>query len=256
MKTLCVLLPAYNEARSVGAMIEKILRLDIPGLSIVALVVDDGSRDRTAALAREAGAQVLSHGANRGVGAAFRTGLEWALKNHFDFLVHIDADGQHRPEDIVKLVDPVAQGRADLAIGSRFLGAPPENLARWKIVSLRSLSRGVGRLTGYRLSDISCGLRCMNQRIMEKVVPTFDYDYIQESLFQAMAARARIMEIPVTVSYPAGPHSERGPLETLRYILNFLGLTAYAILEFYWKKTRGVPPRDDGNNPFSPDRRP
>jgi len=237
MKTLCVLLPAYNEERSIGAMIVKILRLDIPKMSIVALVVDDGSRDQTARLAREAGAQVLSHGANRGVGAAFRTGLEWARENHFDFLAHIDADGQHRPEDIVRLIEPVAQGKADLAIGSRFLGAPPENLARWKSVSLQSLSRGVGRLTGCRLSDISCGLRCMNQRIMEKVVPTFDYDYIQESLLQAMAARARIMEIPVPVSYPAGPHSGRGPIETLRYILNSLALTAYALLEFFWKKT-------------------
>src|SRR5438876_10410188 len=120
MKSLWVLLPAYNEARNIAGVVEGVRAVRIDGVRIVPLVVDDGSRDETAALARAAGAEVIAHPKNRGVGAAFRTGRDHALAAGADFLVHMDSDGQVLPSEIPLVFEPVRRGEADLALGSRF----------------------------------------------------------------------------------------------------------------------------------------
>jgi glycosyltransferase involved in cell wall biosynthesis len=234
MPSLWVLLPAFNEAKNIGPVVEGVARVRVEGFTIHPLVVDDGSADDTARVARAAGAEVLSHPRNRGVGAAFRTGRDHALAAGADFVCHMDSDGQILPDEIPRLLDPVRRGEADLALGSRFAtGQPPANLARWKALGLTGVARTVGLLTGYRLRDISCGFRCMNRRVLEAVRPTFDYDYIQETLIQALAAGARVVEVPVTVLY--GPDTERRSMSgrTLRYGRRFLALTAYGLAGFY-----------------------
>ena len=150
--------------------------------------------------------RVVSHPKNRGVGAAFRTGRDQALADGADYLIHMDSDGQVDPAEIPVLFDPVQRGEADLTLGSRFLGGSrPENLDAWKAVGLSTAARLIGLSTGYRLTDISCGFRCMNRRLIEVVRPTFDYDYIQETLIQALAAGARVLDVPVHVKYEKEP---------------------------------------------------
>jgi hypothetical protein len=101
------------------------------------------------------------------------------------------------------------------------------------------MARTIGVLTGTTLSDLSCGFRCMNRRILEAVRPTFDYDYIQETLIQALAARARIAEVPVTVLYEEEPAAQRGmSRQTLRYGRRFMLLTAYSMAQFYAARAR------------------
>ncbi len=233
MPLLVVLLPAYNEAAHIADVVAGVLAVAIEGVAITPLVVDDGSKDETARLAREAGATVVSHEVNRGVGAGFRTGLAWALANGADYLVHMDSDVQILPSEIPLLYGPVARGEADLALGSRFVGEPPANLTRWKALALHAMARTIGVATGYRLNDISCGFRCMNRRIMEAVRPTFDYDYIQETLIQALAVSARIVEVPVTVLYEREPARAGMSGRTLRYSRRFLGITAWSMANFY-----------------------
>jgi glycosyltransferase involved in cell wall biosynthesis len=238
MTRLCVLLPAFNEAANIGAVVEGVRNVHLAGVTITPLVVDDGSRDQTVAVATRAGATVVSHAANRGVGAAFRTGLDWALADGADYLVHMDSDGQILPREIPLLYGPVAAGEADLALGCRFRGPAPEHLDRWKAVALTSLARTVGLLTGYRLHDISCGFRCMNRTVMQAVRPTFDYDYIQETLIQALAQRARIIEVPVTVLYEEEPARAGMSARTLRYGRRFVGLSAWSLINFYRERAR------------------
>lgn len=223
----CVLLPALNEADHIGDLVGELRALR--GLSTGAptvLVIDDGSKDATADVARAAGAEVVSHPRNRGVGAAFRTGVEWVRARDFDLMAHMDSDGQVLPADLPLLLEPVAAGACDLAIGSRFAGERPDGMAGWKQSALTGFARGVSALMGHSLRDLTCGYRCMNRKVIAALHPTFDYDYITESLVQAAAAGARICEVPVTVLYPPdhGGMSRR----VLRYSSRLLGTTAYA----------------------------
>ncbi len=232
---LVVVLPAYNEAANIGPVVEGVLAQHVEGVEIVALVVNDGSRDETGELARAAGATVVSHPRNRGVGAGFRTGLVQASSMGADYLIHMDSDGQFHSEEIPLLLAPVLEGRADLTVGSRFLREPPANMGRAKARALTGVARAVGRPLGHRLTDLSCGFRCMNRRVMRMIWPTFDYDYIQETLIQAMLSGVVIEEVPVTVEYPEGEQAGAMSSRPLRYGTRFLGMTAYAL----WKGRRG-----------------
>lgn len=241
MASLWVLLPAYNEAANIADVVRRVRTVHIPGVEITPLVVDDGSKDQTAELARQAGAVVVSHPKNRGVGAGFRTGRDYALEHGADFLLHMDSDGQVPPEEIPLLYAPVAAGEADIALGSRFLeGARPENMDGWKAWGLHTMARTVGVATGYRLSDLSCGFRCMNRRVLEAVRPTFDYDYIQETLIQALAIGARVVDVPVTIAYEKEPVRKGMSGATLRYTRRFFGLTAWSMANFYVTRARRV----------------
>ena len=241
---LYVLLPAYNEAQNIARVVREVLSLQIPGIAVTALVIDDGSRDDTARLARAAGARVVAHERNRGVGAAFRTGLRCAQADGVEFLAHMDSDGQLLASDIPRVFAPVRLGLCDLALGSRFVpGTPlPAHFARWKGLALHAVSRGVGMLTGYRLSDISCGLRCMNRQVMDALSPSVDYDYIQETLLQALAAGVRVCDVPVTALYdpPDDTLAARRGMsgKTLRYSRRFLMLTTYGLFGFYRARVR------------------
>lgn len=237
--SLWIVLPAYNEAANIARVVAGVRAQTFPGVTATVVVVDDGSRDDTARLATEAGAVVLRHERNRGVGAGFRTGLEAARAAGVDFLAHMDSDGQFHAEDLPRVVAPVVAGDCDLALGSRFVpGVPtPPNLARWKATALHLVARGVGLATGSHLTDLSCGIRCMNRRMIEQISPTFDYDYIQETLVQAVAARARICDVPVTPIY--GEEGNTGMSgRTFRYGRRFLGLTAFSLWQFYRQRAK------------------
>jgi len=116
------MIPAYNEEQTIGRVIKEIPR-KIDGIDKVkVIVVDDGSTDKTVAIAKEAGAdKIVRHPINRGVGVAFSTGLDEALKNGADIIVNLDADGQFNPGDIPKLIKPIIDKESDIVIGSRFL---------------------------------------------------------------------------------------------------------------------------------------
>ena len=120
---IAAVIPAWNEATRIGPVIR-----GVRSFADLVIVIDDGSEDKTADVAKKAGAITLRHSLNRGQGAALRTGTEAALRLGADIVVHVDADGQHDPSMIQTLSDPIVRGEADVVFGSRFLGIDPSGM--------------------------------------------------------------------------------------------------------------------------------
>lgn len=236
MDKVCVLLPAYNEAGRVAAVVRGALGLSLPEALLQVVVVDDGSTDATAARAEEAGASVLRLSANRGVGAALAAGFELARVERFDYLVSIDADGQIDPAQIPALLGPVRRGDADVAIGSRFLDGRPEYLSAAKAAALRLLARAVGLAVDSPLTDLSCGIRALNAAAIAAARPSFEYDYVQETLLQFFSSRMRVVEVPVKAIDREGPRGISA--RSFRYISRYLLLLAYGLAGFYLSRLR------------------
>ncbi|MBI3097778.1 MAG: glycosyltransferase [Planctomycetes bacterium] len=197
---LLVYLPALNEEATLAQVIGRVPR-SVPGVSEVeVLVVDDGSTDRTVELARAAGATVISHGTNRGVGAAFHSAVREAIARGSDILVSIDADGQFRPEDIPLLVAPVAAGQADFVTASRFKDpARTPKMPAMKLWGNHRMSWLVGRLTGRRFADVSCGFRAYGREALLRLTLFGAFTYTQEVFLDLAFKGMRILEVPVEV---------------------------------------------------------
>ena len=197
---LLVMLPALNEAATIGAVLARVpRRLDGIG-EVLLLVVDDGSTDDTAALALAAGAAVIRHGHNLGVGVALQTGLAEALRLGVDLAVNIDSDGQFAPEDIAKLIVPVVEGTADFVTASRFLDPSLlPDMPRVKILGNWGMARIVSLLVGRRFADVSCGFRCYGREAMLRLVLLGKFTYTQESFLALSQKGLRLHEMPMRV---------------------------------------------------------
>ncbi len=197
---LLVILPALNEAESIAKVLERVPR-SIPGIGAVELlVVDDGSTDDTVRIAREAGASVISHGQNLGVGAAMQTGLDEAVRRRVDYAVNIDADGQFRPEDIPTLLAPLLEGKADFASASRF--KDPKLVPKMPAVKRLGnwgMARIVSAINGKRYHDVSCGFRAYARETMLQLVLSGSFTYTQESFLLLGQRGLRIAEVPLEV---------------------------------------------------------
>ncbi|MSQ03101.1 MAG: glycosyltransferase family 2 protein [Myxococcales bacterium] len=197
---LLVMMPALNEAATIGAVLGRVPRA-LPGIAeITLLVVDDGSTDDTVAIARAAGAQVLSHGRNLGVGTALQTGLAEALRCGVDLAVNIDSDGQFAPEDIAQLVVPVVEGRADFVTASRFLDpALVPDMPGVKRLGNWGMARIISTLIGQSFQDVSCGFRCYGREAMLRLVLLGRFTYTQESFLVLSQKGLRLLEMPMRV---------------------------------------------------------
>jgi glycosyltransferase involved in cell wall biosynthesis len=213
-----VIIPAHNEGRSISGVIRRIGEV-VPGAAVV--VIDDGSRDDTAEKAAGLGATVISLPFNMGYGAALHTGLLWAARNGLQAVVTMDADGQHEPTDIPKLLKPVLAGAADITLGSRYL---PESLcyrvsrlrraASWMFAALLSF------LTGKKLTDTTTGFQCLGSAVLKQWVslPDFpektpDADLILYSHLSGF----RVQEVAVQMHEDKSKDSMHGPLKSLFY---------------------------------------
>jgi glycosyltransferase involved in cell wall biosynthesis len=230
MDKVLVVLPAFDEAPRVGAVVRGVRALSVPGAALDVAVIDDGSTDGTRAAAEAAGARVVSLGAHRGVGAALAAGFQLARDEGYPYLVHLDADGQIDPGQIPALLEPVRRGAADAAIGSRFLAGRPAYLSPLKARALRLLAAGVGAVVGAPLTDLSCGIRCLGPDAVAAARPRFDADYVQETLLQFFAARLRVVEVPVLAVGRSGGRSLSAA--ALRYTARYLLLLAFSLARF------------------------
>ena len=193
-----IIMPAYHEAARIGATLQTLL----PHYPNV-VVIDDGSRDATRQVAHEAGAWVLRHEVNSGQGAALQTGLEFALRQGADYLVTFDADGQHDPADIAKLLAPLERGEADVALGSRFLGQTVNMPFTRKLI----LKAGViftRLVSNIKVTDAHNGLRAFTRQAASRIQLLQDrMAHASEILDQIRQEQLRYVEVPVTIRYTA-----------------------------------------------------
>jgi glycosyltransferase involved in cell wall biosynthesis len=195
-----VMMPAYNEAETVAAVVAEV-RAAMPGADV--LVVNDGSRDETAARAAEAGATVLDLAINLGIGGAVQAGYRYAAERGYERAVRVDADGQHPASEIAKLLERLDQGDADLVIGSRFLETTegafrPTRLRR---LGIGFYARLIGLITRRRVTDPTSGFRAANRKTIVRFAQRFPEDYPEpESLVYAHRLGLRVAEVPVTMA--------------------------------------------------------
>ena len=197
---LVVMVPCLNEERTVGDVVRAVPR-QLPGVdSVQVLVLDDGSSDETAERAREAGALVVRHRTNRGLGRTFQDGVRQALALGADLVVNIDGDGQFNPADITTLVEPVIAGEAHMATASRFLRRDlvPKmpTIKRW---GNGWVAKIVWLLSGRRFRDVSCGFRAFSREALLRMNLFGSYTYTQETFLDLIFKGLEIVELPVRV---------------------------------------------------------
>lgn len=199
---LIVNIPAYNEEKTISEVIKKVPRHTEGFQEVLVQVIDDGSRDKTVEVAREAGADiVVSHERNMGVGAAFRTAVESALSNKADVFVNIDADGQFPPSDIPKFTELILSGKADMVVASRFGIKSAKNMPWIKNFLNRLAASVIGKFLRYKIDDLTCGFRALNRETMLRLNLAYRFTYTQETIIDAISKNLIVKWIPVEVTY-------------------------------------------------------
>jgi glycosyltransferase involved in cell wall biosynthesis len=212
-----VVIPALNEAATIGAVIER-LRAAAPELDL--LVVDDGSRDETAELARRYGARVVSHPFNLGYGAALQTGYMWADRGGYAYVVQMDADGQHDAADVARLLAPLRAGSADLVIGSRFAAATGYRMGTARATGRALFRRLLAACGGPWITDPTSGFQALTRPAFRFCCADFypsDFPDI-DVLLLLHRQGFRIVEVPVHMApNPPGHVTMHAGLRTLYY---------------------------------------
>lgn len=194
-------MPAFNEERNIQQVISNLPQV-LAGIDIIQyLVIDDGSTDAMVELALAAGAQVVSHGRNRGVGAAFHSAVQFALENDADILVGIDADGQFEPAEIPNLIEPILAGKADMVIGNRFLSGRPEYMSKVKFWGNNQIAKLISSIGGQKFQDVSCGFRAYNREALFNLNLFASFTYTHETILSLMYQGFQVEEHPISVKY-------------------------------------------------------
>jgi len=198
---LMVVVPAFNEAGNIPTVVAELRSLELTGVDVSFVLIDDGSQDHTRHVARELGADIISLPYNMGIGMAVQTGFRFALSHHADLVVQVDGDCQHIPAEIEKLLGPVREGRSDVVIGSRFKDSTAEGIEsttflRW-LVS-RALSLNIRLLTGMQVSDTTSGFRLFNRKAAQFVAESYPDDYPEVQILVPLACHGfKVSEVPV-----------------------------------------------------------
>ncbi len=222
-RSTLVIMPAFNEEEHVGTVVEQV-RTTLPSATV--LVIDDGSVDRTAQVAAEAGARVLSLPYNLGVGGAIRVGYRFAWRHGHDVVVHIDADGQHDPAEIEVLL--AALHDADVVIGSRFAGGVDYDIGIWRRIAMRFLARRVTRISGSTLTDATSGFRASGRRAIAVFATVYPVEYLGatvEALIIAARCGLEVREVPVNMRARAAGNPSQTSFKALFYLARIVGVT-------------------------------
>jgi len=224
---VAVVLPAYNEADNIEPVLRG-LPEEVAGRRLQAIVIDDGSSDGTGAVARAAGVPVVTSPVRRGGGAALRLGFSVAMRHGAEIVVSMDADGQHRAEDLPGLVEPIIADRYDFVIGSRLLGSR-ERDSRIRLVGIHVFNAVLRLLTPSRITDCSNGYRAMRCDALAKVLLRQDQYHTTELIIEAAKKGFRLGEAPVRVQRRLSGESKKG--RSLKYGFNF----AKTIVKTWWR---------------------
>jgi glycosyltransferase involved in cell wall biosynthesis len=198
---ICIVIPAYNEAGQIGHTLNDIFTgLKKSKLSADIVVVDDGSKDNTAAIVAKTDAYLIQHVLNSGAGGATATGLSYAQQKGYTIAATMDADGQHLPEDVVACIKSLQETGSDLLIGSRLIDT--RGMSRVKILGNKGLSVITYVLFGINVTDSQSGLRVFSKQSLDKLRwKTSGYEFCSEMLWRAKQQHLTIREYPIKAVY-------------------------------------------------------
>ena len=214
---IAILVPAYNEADNIGVVLDQ-MPAEVCGVRTEVLVVDDGSRDGTGDVAAEHGALVARHVTNRGGGAALRTGYRLMVESGAQIVVTLDADGQHLPSEMPRLVEPVLSGEVDVAHGSRVLGHADRN-TRARELGIVFFNRLVSFITRTHVTDCSNGYRAVRTTVLPQLVLRQEQFHTSEFMIEAIKRGIPAREVPITVEARLHGHSKKPAV--MRYGIGF-----------------------------------
>lgn len=230
-------IPAYNEGKNIAEIIVK-----LQNIADVIIVCNDGSSDLTGIIAEKMGAVVINHPKNLGYGGAIRSIFLKAREVNPDILVTFDADGQHRVEDIHKVIQPILNDNADIVIGSRFLENSTE-IPKYRKIGIKTITSLTNASTDIKITDSQSGFRAYSKKVLEELTPSdFGMGVSTEILIKANNKKFRISEVPITILYE-GDTSTHNPvshgasviLSTMKFIsiehpLKFYGIPGIVFL--------------------------
>jgi len=223
-----VIVPAWNEERNVGTTVKEILAT---GRDYDVAVIDDGSTDGTADTARDAGATVLSLPFNLGVGGAMRTGFTYAQRMGYRRAIQVDADGQHNPQDIERVLEGLQ--RADISIGARFSDVGDYQVKGPRKWAMRFLAAVVSRVAKTKLTDVTSGFRAAGPRAIAQYVHYYPAEYLGDtldSLVAACHAGLVVTQVPVAMRPRQFGRPSQGPIGSTIYLLRSVFALGLAIM--------------------------
>ncbi len=206
---ILIIVPAYDEEGGIREVLRRIPD-EVLGHEVKTVVVDDGSTDATAAIARAEGVPVVSHVVNRGQGDALRTGFAIAQAERSLAVINLDADGQYKPEELDRLVGPIIEGKADFVLGSRFLGFYEES-GSVRHVGVVFFSRLISLLTGIKVSDCTNGYRAIRVSELHKMDLREDRFNANEITLEALRNKLRFHQVPVSMMTRAAGETKKPP---------------------------------------------
>lgn len=221
--TVCrclAIVPAYNESASIAMVVERLL--SIP-MGIDVLVVNDGSSDDTAELAKAAGAKVVTLPYNLGIGGAVQTGLLYAKSKGYEIALQVDGDGQHKPDEVSIIVDPVCHGEADVSIGSRFLDNKGFRSSGVRRIGILVFRAAIYLLTRRVITDNTSGFRAFNKSAISYLADHYPCDYPEVEVIVALSRNGfRLKEFPVRMMERQGGRSSITPIRSAYYMIKVL----------------------------------
>lgn len=227
LEATLVVMPAFNEEAVVGDVVREVLA-SVPGAGVV--VVNDGSHDATREVAERAGAVVLDLPFNLGVGGAMRTGFKFAQRSGYRYVVQVDADGQHNPADVPRIVEALAA--SDVVIGARFAGEGDYAVRGPRAWAMKVLAWGISGVAGTRLTDTTSGFRGSGPRAIDFFADHYPAEYLGdtiESLVMAAKAGLRIEQVPVAMRPRAGGVPSHHPLKAGIYLVRAVAALLVAL---------------------------
>lgn len=216
MKPLLII-PAYNESENITDLIKEI-STNYPQYDYV--IINDCSTDHTLDILLSTRANYINLPVNLGIGGGVQTGYQYALEHDYEIAIQIDGDGQHDPQYVKDVIEPIASGQADVVIGSRFVekeGFQSSHLRRFGITFLSAL---INLLCGVHVRDVTSGMRAVNQKMIAEYAHNYAQDYPEpEALLTAGILNARIMEVPVRMRERQGGASSINALRSIYYMI-------------------------------------
>jgi len=219
-QNILVIIPAYNEEGSVGKVVEEI-HTHLPQVEV--LVVSDGSTDRTSERAKVSGATVLELPFNLGIGGAMQAGYKYAYEKGYDIAIQVDADGQHDPKEIGKLLRALEEKKIDVALGSRFIGDSEYKSSVMRRIGIAIFSGVISAIVKQKITDPTSGFRAANRKAIELFASNYPQDYPEpEAVVLLHQCRLKMGEVPVGMSERYSGESSITRIRSVYYMVKVL----------------------------------